>query len=155
MAIEDAAVLANMLWKANLRGAMSEACEMDDLLRHLSATRLATTISTCRQSEFLTRLQAGDGMLKRLVARYVIPALYDLPAASSAAVLREGRRLEFVGLPPRAARMAGWAWAKTLNGYVPRLHVLFLICGVVIAWFALGRIWHFPSKLDTAILSHV
>lgn len=156
MAIEDAAVLANALWKGDLRRAMAETRAMDDIIRQLSTTRLATTSSGCRQSEFITRLQAGDSMLKRLFARYVFPALHDLPAASSAAVLRGAQRLEFVGLPRRADRQhAAWALAKNLRGFVPRPHVLFLICGALLAWCMSGWMWNVPSKLDTTILSHV
>ena len=156
MAIEDAAALANALWKGDLRRAMGETRAMDDIIRQLSSARLATTKSSCGQSEFLTRLQAGDSMLKRLFARYVFPALHDLPAASSAAILRGAQRLEFVGFPERARRQhTAWALAKNLRGFVPRPHVLFLICGGLLAWFASGWVWNLPSKLDTTIVSHV
>ncbi|POR31659.1 FAD-dependent monooxygenase [Tolypocladium paradoxum] len=157
MAIEDAAALANTLWKGDLRRAMTDTRAMDDIIQHLSTSRLAITRQACRQSEFLTRLQAGDGVAKRLLARYVVPILHDLPAASSTATLRGTQRLEFVGLPARAGQQhAAWPLARNLRGCVPRSHVLFLICiGALITWCASGWVWNYTSMLDTTILSHV
>nr|BAM84049.1 FAD-dependent monooxygenase [Tolypocladium album] len=156
MAIEDIAVLANALFRANVRDGLPDDRQIDDVLSQLSATRLPATKTTCKQSEFLTRLQAGDGIWRRLAARYIFPALHDIPAASSARVLKGGQRLDFVDPPQRARpELDRWAWVKDLRGYVPRPHVLYLICGALLAWWASGLVWHFPSKLDTTILSHV
>ncbi|KAM4066344.1 FAD binding domain-containing protein [Hirsutella rhossiliensis] len=129
MAIEDASALANALWKGDLGKGMAETRAMEDIVRPLIASRLASTKNACRRSEFLARLQAGDGMVKRLFARYIFPALHDIPSGSSAAILKGAERLEFVDLPARAKlQHAGWTLAKSLGWLVGRRRILFLAC---------------------------
>ncbi|KAM4059005.1 FAD binding domain-containing protein [Hirsutella rhossiliensis] len=139
MAIEDVAVLVNALWKGNLHKAMADTAAMEDLLSIVSATRLARTQSVCKQSEFLTRLQANDGLVKRLLGRYVLPALHDIPAGSSAAVLGGKQRLAFVDLPARAAQQnPWWTFVKILSAFAPKPHVSALLGTMALAiWWVL------------------
>ncbi|KJZ71109.1 hypothetical protein HIM_09528 [Hirsutella minnesotensis 3608] len=136
MAIEDAAALANALWRGDLDRAMADTAVMHDLVSAVSATRLARTNRVCRQSEFLTRLQANNSLFKSLLGRYVLPALHDIPAGSSAAVVAGTQLLAFVDPPARALRdMSWWTWLNILRAFAPKLHVLILVgAAALIAW---------------------
>ncbi|KAK7706984.1 hypothetical protein SLS64_007192 [Diaporthe eres] len=114
MAIEDAAVLANALWRVGLDETKLETEELDrrlaDALQYYSTSeRISRTKTMCARSEFLVRLQAHDGWLKAILARYVIPLLGDVPASLSAQAIRAGPLLEFVDVPSRSRQQTrGW-----------------------------------------------
>ncbi|RDA85088.1 hypothetical protein CP532_3105 [Ophiocordyceps camponoti-leonardi (nom. inval.)] len=140
MAIEDVAALANALWtqkkkkkKQNGEDNSSVPFEIGPIVQ---AIRLNRTRGVCRQSEFLTRMQAHDGLLKSLMVRYLLPALHDIPAGSSAVVLGGAQRLAFAPLPARASSQASaWTFARTLMAaFKPRPRAVMLLCvlGVVV-----------------------
>lgn len=113
MAIEDAAVLANTLWRAGLGNANKydlstsatlSQVKIEKALRHYSASLQARTRYMCGLSEFLVRLQTHDGVIKGIVARYIIPFLGDVPAKMSSKAIREGPLLEFVEVPTRSCQ---------------------------------------------------
>ncbi|RDA95735.1 hypothetical protein CP533_1108, partial [Ophiocordyceps camponoti-saundersi (nom. inval.)] len=133
MAIEDVAALANALWeqrKGRHEGSIAPQKPVE-IGAVVQAIRLHRTRSVCRQSEFLTRMQAHDGLLKSLLVRYALPALHDIPAGSSAVVLGGAQRLAFVPLPGRAAgRASGWTFVKTLlAAFKPRPRLVVFLCG--------------------------
>ncbi len=78
MAIEDAAVLANSLWRAGLGRVQFDTCTMDlkieEALKQYSTRLQDRTRQMCERSEFLVRLQTHDGLIKHILARYVIPS---------------------------------------------------------------------------------
>lgn len=114
MAIEDAAALANALWRANLQGAMFNTHTVESIVSQVVLKRLAVTRKICRQSEFLTRLQCNDGVWLSLIGRYIFPLLHDIPA-SSAVVFGGTQKLDFVGIPRRSAayRSGSTNWTLT------------------------------------------
>lgn len=140
MAIEDVAALANALASNDLAKAMADASAVEAMMRSVNASRLTRTARVCAQSEFLTRMQANEGLAMRLVGRYLIPALHDILAGSSAAILSGTPRLHFVDLPARASRQVyGWTLIRSLRAFSPRPRVLLVACAVVwITWLALG-----------------
>ncbi|RCI07459.1 hypothetical protein L249_4529 [Ophiocordyceps polyrhachis-furcata BCC 54312] len=125
MAIEDVAAVANALWSQ--RDKTRRRLEMGSIVQ---AIRLNRTRGVCRQSEFLTRMQAHDGLLKSLLVRYALPALHDIPAGSSVVVLGGAQRLAFAPLPARASTQAStWTVARTLvDAFKPRPGVVMLLC---------------------------
>jgi hypothetical protein len=148
LAIEDAAALANTLWTGDLLKAMADTAVMEDMMRHFNLIQLARARSVCQQSEFLTRLQSNNDVVKRLLARYVLPALHDIPAGSSAVVLSGTPRLEFVDIPWRARQQhSGWTLVRTVRAFAPRVHVVVHACGALMAWYAMSwvRKWSYLS----------
>jgi len=140
MAIEDAAALANALWKGDLQRAMEATPALEDMLHHFSSARLASSKKICTQSELLTRLQSNDGIVKHLVARYLLPAVNDIPAGSSAALLGGSQCLQYLKLPERAQRPRSW-WAviRDLRSFFPKPHGLVTVwIGVIILWCVRG-----------------
>ncbi|PFH59493.1 hypothetical protein XA68_12253 [Ophiocordyceps unilateralis] len=137
MAIEDVAALANALWE------QERPRKPASIGAAVGAVRLHRTRAVCRQSEFLTRMQAHQGLLKQLLVRYLLPALHDIPAGSSAVVLGGAQRLAFAPLPERASKQASsWALARTLvAAFAPRPVVAALLCiAALVAWAAVQAI---------------
>nr|BBD84643.1 putative monooxygenase [Cordana terrestris] len=108
MAIEDAAVLANAIWKAGLGSSKFDTSAMElkieGVLRHYSTSLRTRTRQMCDRSEFLVRLQTHDGLIKRILARYVIPLLGDVPASLSAKSIQAAPLLEFIDIPARSCQ---------------------------------------------------
>ncbi|ODA80717.1 hypothetical protein RJ55_03676 [Drechmeria coniospora] len=139
LAIEDAAALANALCKANLGEAMLEAASMERLTRSVNERRLPAAQKTCSVSEFITRMQAGETMLQRVFGRYVLPALHDIPAGSSASLISGSERLDFIPLPARIEnkRHFWWILFKSMRGFLPKCHIMMIACmGAMMSWWA-------------------
>ncbi|PHH78826.1 hypothetical protein CDD80_6197 [Ophiocordyceps camponoti-rufipedis] len=108
MAIEDIAALANAIWRYRRNPTSITAA--------VSSIRLARTRSVCRQSEMMTRMQAHEGLLRRVLVRLILPALHDIPAASSAVVLGGSQRLAFAPMPGRAGQKgSSWTFVWTYS----------------------------------------
>lgn len=144
MAIEDAATLANALWRVGLACTKHDTSttqkKLDEALRHYSTSLRARTRDMCARSEFLVRLQTHDGLIRSTLARYVIPFLGDVPASLSAKAIRAGPFLEFVDVPARACQRASnltcsSAW---IPGKVPFLSAYLALTAVVLVlmWLA-------------------
>ena len=110
MAIEDAAVLANSLWRAGLGRLQLDAATMnlkiDEALKEYSTRLQGRTRQMCERSEFLVRLQTHDGLIKHFLAKWVIPILGDVPASLSARTIRSGPLIEFLEPPLRSCQRA-------------------------------------------------
>ena len=129
MAIEDAASLANALWKGDLHRAMTATPTMTNILQQFSTARVNRTRKACKQSEFNLRVHSLDNKTKQFVARYVIPSLNDAPAVLCAQVIRGGERLQFVELPSRGYRPYTWKMlGRNVRALTPKSHLLIRLC---------------------------
>lgn len=132
MAIEDAAVLANLISSIlQHRGNAPSASEIELMLHEFTINRRGRTKAICDHSEFLVRMQANHDMVKRLVGRYLVPFLEDAPAGLSGSTIRGAPKLNFLSLPQRALA-EGWHGSlygslRTLKFFRPRIKLgLFL-----------------------------
>lgn len=147
MAIEDAAALANALWKGDLQSAMVGTPALESILRDFSSARLSNSKGVCKQSEFLTRLQSHDTVVKHLMARYLLPALNDIPTGSSNALLGGSLWLEYMKFPGRSNRPRSW-WTviKDLRSFLPKPHGMAAICTVVfILWCSVAWVREYSA----------
>ncbi|KHN94004.1 FAD dependent monooxygenase [Metarhizium album ARSEF 1941] len=106
LAIEDAARLANLMYKRLPLGKLS-AGEVNMMLQEFTATQKPRTNSICAQSEFLVRMHANQGIGRRLLGRYIIPFLNDAPAGLSGLSISNAAKIDFIDTPTRSL---GGAW---------------------------------------------
>lgn len=129
MATEDAAVLANLL-SSTLQEAGSSAPSASDIelmLQEFTVNRQKRTRAICDHSEFLVRMQANDGFFKRVLARYLVPLLKDVPAGLSSSTLQGAPKLNFLNLGERASA-DGWhgsfrASFRNLRFFLPTINL--------------------------------
>lgn len=108
MAIEDAAVLANLISSILKQpGSAPSASKVEQMLHEFTINRRGRTKAICGHSEFLVRMQANHDMVKRLLGRYLVPLLEDVPAGLSGSTIEGAPNLNFLSLPQRALA-EGW-----------------------------------------------
>ncbi|RJE24348.1 FAD binding domain protein [Aspergillus sclerotialis] len=112
-AIEDAAVLTNLihdsLQKKGQRRLSDRA--MEQLLQEFQSIRFGRVKPIYRDSRFLVRFQARDGLLNTLFGRYYAPYAGDLPADMASKIIANGPRISFLANPQRTG--AGWIKYRT------------------------------------------
>lgn len=109
-AIEDAACLANLLnglLKAKGTGKPTDP-EIFDLLRRFRSLRFDRVNGIYKDSRFLVRFQARDGLFNTLFGRYYVPRAGDLPADLASKTVADGVALDYISLPGRS----GPGWTK-------------------------------------------
>nr|AFO69308.1 FAD dependent monooxygenase [Aciculosporium take] len=151
MAIEDAAQVANLISKAHSRPSKLSGPGIASMLDEFAALRRARTASICQQSEFLVRMHANQGFGRRLLGRYLVPLLNDVPAGLSSLSIRGAAKLDFADAPPRSLDKAwGGSWRSSLRSVVylrpgPVLqHALLVVGGLVV--LCLGLWWAWPVR---------
>lgn len=137
MAIEDAAILANALWRVGLTRSKHDPSttqkKLDEALQHYTTSLRARTRDMCARSEFLVRLQTHDSLINSILARYVIPFLGDVPASLSAKAIRAGPFLEFVDVPARARqRTSNSGYVAWIPGWFPIVQACLALTAVVL-----------------------
>lgn len=143
MAIEDAAALANLISSIlQQTGSAPSASEIELMLHEFTINRRGRTKAICDHSEFLVRMQANHDMVKRLLGRYLVPFLEDVPAGLSGSTIKGAPKLSFLSIPQRALT-AGWHGSlygslRSLKFFRPRIKLgLFLSTAVI---FIVARI---------------
>lgn len=145
MAIEDAAVLANLMSSILQQpGSAPSASEIELMLHEFTINRRGRTKAICDHSEFLVRMQANHDMVKRLLGRYLVPFLEDVPAGLSGSTIEGAPKLNFLGLPQRALA-EGWHGSfygslRSLKFFRPRIKpglffstaAIFIVAGIVL-----------------------
>ncbi|KAE8313486.1 hypothetical protein BDV41DRAFT_588138 [Aspergillus transmontanensis] len=113
-AIEAAAGLTNVLFSLhqNTEGKRPSEDEIQRGLSHFNTTQFQRLLAIHHSSEFLTRLQACDGLAKSVFARYVAPYCGGTIEGISG-LATTGTVLEFVPLTERSGRswspISSWA----------------------------------------------
>lgn len=108
-AIEDAAVLANLLHdalKTQPVGSRLSDQKMRAILQTLNATRLNRVREIYKGARFVVRLHARHSLFLRLLGRYYVPRSGDLPADTASKVIAGSAHLKF--LPPSQRLGPGW-----------------------------------------------
>lgn len=113
-AIEAAAGLANVLFSLSQdsKGQRPTEREMQRELDHFNTTQFQRLLAIHQSSEFLTRLQACDGLAKSVFARYVAPYCGGTIEGISG-LATTGTVLDFVPLTERSGKdwspLSSWA----------------------------------------------
>lgn len=149
MAIEDAAALTNLL--RNLQrppGTLSSTtAQIETILRQYRQIRYERVESIYRDSRFLVRFQARDGLLNILLSRYYAPYAGDLPADMASKTIADGVICDF--LPPPKRSGDGWKRYRRngqLGGW--RFHTI-----LYILMFAILCTWIGRGNLDSMVFS--
>lgn len=128
MAIEDAAALANLM-SSTLQKAGSEptALEIELMLQEFTIDRRGRSKAICDHSEFLVRMQANHDIVKRVLGRYLVPLLKDVPAGLLGSTLEGAQKLNFLDLGERASA-DGWHGSfrgslRSLKFFKPRINL--------------------------------
>ncbi|KAL4997968.1 hypothetical protein BDV10DRAFT_80596 [Aspergillus recurvatus] len=115
-AIEDAAVLATLLdrlVRSDTKSMPSDA-EIESLLDEFKSLRYARSKAIYGQTMFGTRLYTRDGILKKLMGRYLMPRNIDHMADATSTLMADGPVVGFLPLPPRSG--TGWERYRSSNG---------------------------------------
>ena len=124
-AIEDAACLSNLLNNLKEKGkARPTDSEMFDLLRQFRSLRFDRVNGIYKDSRFVVRFQARDGLFNTLFGRYYVPRAGDLPADLASKAIADGMALDYIPLPDRSG--PGWEKYST-KAKGSRLWLLFPI----------------------------
>lgn len=134
MAMEDAVVLANCLHAALLRTRRQRLSdsEVQVLLQEFYSKRYSRAKSIYTASRYMTRFQARDGCLNRVLGRYIVPLLADVPARVGTTTIRGSPAINFLPLPERDG--PGWKMNKTSVGYHHAM-LFTLLLAVAIYWY--------------------
>jgi FAD dependent monooxygenase len=114
-AIESAAGLANVLYalRQKTEVEMPSGNEISQVLEHFNKAQFRRLVGIHQGSQFLTRLQACDGLVKFIFARYVAPHCGNLTVAGIAGLATSGPFLDFIPLTERSGRdwqpLPSWA----------------------------------------------
>ncbi|PYI03145.1 FAD binding monooxygenase [Aspergillus sclerotiicarbonarius CBS 121057] len=138
MAIEDAAVLANLLYEKLGNGKIQALCDADvkTLLQEFHSIRYNRVKSIYTASRHLVRLQARAGLFNKLLGRYCIPYAPDIPAEIGSRSIGGSPSLTFVPLPDRSG--PGWSKYKPREGrYIPAMLIALLL--VVVSYLLHGK----------------
>jgi FAD dependent monooxygenase len=135
MAIEDAAALTNLLRNLEkLPSTLSSGtAQIETMLRQYRSLRYERVESIYRDSRFLVRFQARDGLLNILLSRYYAPYAGDLPADMASKTIADGVMCDFLPPPTRSgdgwkryrrnSRLRGWRFQAML--YIIMLAILY------------------------------
>ncbi|RAL03305.1 FAD-dependent monooxygenase spyC [Aspergillus ibericus CBS 121593] len=134
MAIEDAAVLANLLHKKLGHGEVEGLSDagVNALLHEFHSIRYSRVKSIYIASRYLVRLQARDGLLNKLLGRYCIPYAPDIPAVIGSRSIRGSPSIDFLPLPARS----GPGWSKYRSGEGRYILSLLTVLLVVVASYS-------------------
>lgn len=104
-AIESAAALANTLFELvdHRHVQRPSNTEINAAMTRFVQSRLERTASMVKTAGFVTRLQARDGLVNRLIGRYVAPYAGDLPADMSSNAIVGATKLDYIPLPERSS----------------------------------------------------
>ncbi|KAE8381997.1 hypothetical protein BDV26DRAFT_300471 [Aspergillus bertholletiae] len=141
-AIEAAAGLANGLFSLNQKAEKTRPSEgeIQQMLDHFNSAQFRRLLATHQSSEFLTRLQACDGLAKSIFARYVAPYCGGTIEGISGQATT-GPVLDFVPLTERSGKnwslISSWApWRSKLAYFATHACV-----SLVIASLPAGFAW--------------
>nr|BDO47155.1 FAD-dependent monooxygenase BrvE [Penicillium bialowiezense] len=148
-AIEDAAVLANLLHdalKTEQVGSRLSDQKMRAILQTLNATRLYRVREIYKGARFVVRLHARHSLFLRLLGRYYVPRSGDLPANTASKVIAGSADLKF--LPPSQRLGPGWekfqAKRPVLIVFLGSLIVVSLVlCSLTWQWKGVLSRWLF------------
>ncbi|KAB8261873.1 hypothetical protein BDV32DRAFT_157866 [Aspergillus pseudonomiae] len=140
-AIEDAAVLTNLLYDRLSRNGYKKLSRpaLEQLLREFQSERFSRVNKIYKDSRFLVRLHARDGIVKSLFARYIVPHMRALPADLASKSIADSPTISFLPVPSRSG--PGWQqWSRKERRSAP-LWILMLL--VIVIFFGL----HSPGRL--------
>lgn len=108
-ALEDAAVLTNELLRLQPKGPENlSATEVADAFQRVSESRLARTRALCQKAQSLQRIKALDGLVSRLLARYVAPLIGPEATIKRFAASISGAPRSHTLKVPERAQTTGW-----------------------------------------------
>ncbi|CAG7973293.1 unnamed protein product [Penicillium olsonii] len=144
-AIEDAAVLANLLHDAlktePVDSRLSDQ-KMRAILQTLNATRLNRVREIYKGARFVVRLHARHSLFLRLLGRYYVPHSGDLPADTASKVIAGSGDLKF--LPPSQRVGPGWEEFQAKRP-VP---IIFLGSLIVVSLVLCSLAWQWKGVLS-------
>ncbi|KOC15798.1 FAD binding monooxygenase [Aspergillus flavus AF70] len=112
-AIEDATVLTNLLYDRLSKNGHKKLAQQEllQLLREFQSQRFRRVNKIYQDSRFLVRLHARDGIVKSLLARYIVPYMTELPADLASKSIADSPTIGFLPLPSRSG--PGWLqWSR-------------------------------------------
>jgi FAD dependent monooxygenase len=78
--------------------------EIDARLSSFNKSRIERTMSMAKTAGFVTRLQARDGLVNRLIGRYFAPYAGDLPADMTSNAIIGATKLDYIPTPGRSEK---------------------------------------------------
>ncbi|KAE8340703.1 hypothetical protein BDV24DRAFT_151823 [Aspergillus arachidicola] len=112
-AIEDATVLTNLLYDRLSKNGHKKIARpaLEQLLGEFQSERFSRVNKIYQDSRFLVRLHARDGIVKSLLARYIVPHMTELPADLASKSIADSPIISFLPLPSRSG--PGWLqWSR-------------------------------------------
>ncbi|KAE8366612.1 hypothetical protein BDV27DRAFT_155752 [Aspergillus caelatus] len=130
-AIEDAAVLTNLLYDRLSKNGRKKLLRpaLEQLLREFQSERFSRVNKIYQDSRFLVRLHARDGIVKSLLARYIVPYMTELPADQASKSIADSPIINFLPVPSRSG--PGWLQWSRKERRSPALWILVLLVIVV------------------------
>ena len=137
LAIEDAAVLTNLLHGALLKARRQRLpdSEVQTLLQEYYSTRYGRVKRVYTASRYMVRFQARDGFLNRLLGRYVLPFLADVPAVLGTGTIRGSPTINFLPLPEKD----GPGWKKNKPKVGMHTSMFFVLCLAILVYLFQGK----------------
>ncbi|KAE8395023.1 hypothetical protein BDV23DRAFT_195282 [Aspergillus alliaceus] len=131
IAIEDAAVLANLLHgtlSKNEPGKLSQPA-LNQVLREFQRIRFNRVNRIYQDSRFVARLHARDGFLKTLLGRYYVPYFPSLPADIASKIIADSPVITF--LPTSQRTGPGWLqYSQRARGLAPSWVLVLLLISI-------------------------
>lgn len=137
-AIEDVAVLSNLLHDLLLenKDIKPKSREIDALLRHFNDMHLSRVSHICDMSWMIARVHARDGLVRKIIGRYVMPYLGARFEGRPFRMIANAEALNFLPLP--RSSFPGWEIYRSKDGGVGPWaivrNVFLLFAMVMVAW---------------------
>ncbi|OGM42673.1 FAD binding monooxygenase [Aspergillus bombycis] len=150
-AIEDAAVLTNLLYDRLSENGYKKLSRstLEQLLREFQFERFSRVNKIYQDSRFLVRLHARDGIVKSLLARYIVPRMTELPAELASKSIADGPTISFLPMPSRSG--PGWVqWSRKERRF-SALWILVLL--VIVVSFSLHSPELLPGLWSNSLVS--
>lgn len=137
-AIEDVAVLSNLLRDCLREKGDTKPTdqELDALLRRFNHIHLSRVSCICSMSALTTRVHARDGVIRKIIGRYVMPYFGERVEGRLFKMIADAAALDFLPLP--RSSFPGWkkyrSKANKVGPWAVVSHVLLLLITLKMVW---------------------
>ncbi|KAG5788082.1 hypothetical protein H9Q69_012847 [Fusarium xylarioides] len=135
-AIEDVAVLSNLLRELLTKDLKPTSRDIDVLLRRFNDMHFSRVSHIYNMSWLVARVHARDGLLRKMIGRYVMPYFGRRFESRPFNMIADAAALDFLPLP--RSSYSGWKMYKSKDGgtgsWVVARNVFFLLATVMVAY---------------------